>query len=40
MALTKYRKEALSKFDLEKVLLLEEALKIVKDITKLNLIQL
>ena len=36
MAITKNRKDALSKFDTEKVYDLEEASQIVKDITKLN----
>ena len=34
MTLSKYRKEALSKFDVEKSYSLEDASKIVKDITK------
>ena len=34
MKLSKYRKEALSKFDIEKSYSLEDASKIVKDITK------
>ena len=36
MALTKNRKEALSKFDTEKVYEIDEASKIVKDITNLR----
>ena len=36
MALTKNRKEALSKFDTDKVYEIDEASKIVKDITNLK----